>query len=57
MSDHRLGAVTSSKVVSGNSRLSHERTGLVRRWEVSVRTWREDSNSEEREEIQVFLGA
>ena len=57
MSGHRLAAVTSSEVVSGNLRLSHERTGLVRRWEVSVRTWREDSNSEEREEIQVFLGA
>ena len=57
MCDHRLGAVTSSEVVSRNLRLSHERTGLVRRWEVSVRTWREDSNSEEREEIQVFLGA
>ena len=57
MSDHRLAALTSSEEVSGNLRLSHERTGLVRRWEVSVRTWREDSNSEEREEIQVFLGA
>ena len=57
MCDHRLPALTSSEEVSGNLRLSQERTGLVRRWEVSVRTWREDSNSEEREEIQVFLGA
>ena len=57
MSDHKLAALTSSEVVSGNLRLEHEGTGLVRRWEVSVRTWREDSNSEEREEIQVFLGA
>ena len=57
MSDHRLAALITSEVVSRNLRLSHERTGLVRRWEVSVKTWREDSNSEEREEIQVFLGA
>ena len=57
MSGHRLAAVTSSEVVSENLRLSHGRTGLVRRWEGSVRTWREDINSEEREEIRVFLGA
>ena len=57
MSDHRLAALITSKEVSGNLRLSHGRTGLVRRWEFSVRTWREDSNSEEREEIRVFVGA